>query len=209
MVGGTFFRKDMSSTNRKVRRAIADDYPTPDWCIRQFIREVSLPGGNWLEPTAGSGNLIKAINNARQDVSWDAIELREECKDALEEIPVINNVVIGDFLMAEPNLFNHSFSVIITNPPYSYAMPVIQQALKFDTDFVVMLLRLNFLATGSRAEFMRANTPDVYVLPNRPSFSGKGTDSIEYAWFVWDKNNPKTHGRIEVLPVLSTSKRKV
>lgn len=36
---------------------------------------------------------------------------------------------------------------------------------------------------------MRSHTPDIYVLPNRPSFSGKGTDSIEYAWFVWRKEN--------------------
>ena len=199
----------MSSTNRKVRRAIADDYPTPDWCVRQFIREVNLPGGRWLEPTAGMGNLIKAVNNTRQDVHWDAIELRPECQDVLDEIPVINSTVIGDFLNIDPSSYSYPFSVVITNPPYSYAMPVIQHALNFDTQFVIMLLRLNFLATGSRAEFMRANTPDVYVLPNRPSFSGKGTDSIEYAWFVWDKMNQKTTGKIEVLPVLSTSKRKV
>jgi hypothetical protein len=199
----------MSSTNRKVRRAIADDYPTPDWCVRQLLREVPLPGGHWLEPTAGTGNIIRAVNNARQDVTWDAIELRPECKDALDEIPVISSVVIGDFLNITSEAYDRPFSAIITNPPYSYAMPIIEHALKFNTDLVIMLLRLNFIATGTRAEFMRSNTPDIFVLPNRPSFSGHGTDSIEYAWFVWDKNNPKTHGRIEVLPVLSSNKRKI
>ena len=199
----------MSSTNRKVRRAIADDYPTPDWCVRQLIREVPLPGGHWLEPTAGTGNIIRAVNNTRQDITWDAVELRPECKDALEEIPVIHSTYIGDFMNIQPEEYGNPFSVIITNPPYSYAMPIIEYALKFDTEFVVMLLRLNFIATSTRAEFMRTNTPDIYVLPNRPSFSGHGTDSIEYAWFVWNKNNKRNHGRIQVLPILSSNKRKI
>ena len=30
----------------------------------------------------------------------------------------------------------------------------------------------------------------LYVLSKRPSFTGKGTDSAAYAWFVWD--NSKT-----------------
>jgi hypothetical protein len=199
----------MSSTNRKSRRIVADDYPTPDWCIRQLLREVQFPGGNWLEPTAGDGSLIRAINNVRQDITWDTVELREACRDKLEEIPIINSITISDFLNIDPSYFSTHFSAIITNPPYSLAMPVIQHSLKFDTDFIIMLLRLNFLATNVRAEFMRATTPDVYVLPNRPSFTGGGTDSTEYAWFVWDKNNLKTHGRLEVLPALSKIKRKV
>ena len=33
---------------------------------------------------------------------------------------------------------------------------------------------------------MTKHPPDLYVLPNRPSFTKNGnTDSIEYAWFVW------------------------
>src|SRR5260370_38158480 len=50
---------------------------------------------------------------------------------------------------------------------------------------VVLLLRLNFLATSSRSRFMRTYAPDIYVPPQRPSFNGRGTDSQEYAWLVW------------------------
>jgi hypothetical protein len=45
---------------------------------------------------------------------------------------------------------------------------------------------------------MRARTPDVYVLPNRPSFTGGSTDSIEYAWFVW-RTRAARSGTIRVL----------
>lgn len=53
---------------------------------------------------------------------------------------------------------------------------------------VIMLLRLGFLASEKRFNFMKENPPtDVLVLHKRPSFTGKGTDAQEYAWFVWDK----------------------
>jgi hypothetical protein len=63
-----------------------------------------------------------------------------------------------------------------------------------------MLLRLNFLGSSVRAQFMRSHTPDVYVLPNRPSFTGNGTDSIEYTWFVWRHGNAgRAEGKLTLL----------
>jgi len=29
----------------------------------------------------------------------------------------------------------------------------------------------------------------MFVLSKRPSFTGKGTDATDYAWFVWDKTD--------------------
>lgn len=45
---------------------------------------------------------------------------------------------------------------------------------------------------------MQRHTPDVYVLPQRPSFTGKGTDSTSYAWFVWTSAE-KTEGKLQIL----------
>ena len=48
------------------------------------------------------------------------------------------------------------------------------------------LLRINFLGSQKRYDFWQQFPPDgLYVLSKRPSFTGKGTDSIDYAWFVW------------------------
>ena len=50
---------------------------------------------------------------------------------------------------------------------------------------VVMLLRINFLGSKKRYGFWKKNPPQaMYVLSKRPSFTGKGTDATEYAWFV-------------------------
>jgi hypothetical protein len=50
----------------------------------------------------------------------------------------------------------------------------------------VFLLRLGFLASSSRLPLWRdIGAPDVNVLPNRPSFTGNGTDSADYAWYVF------------------------
>ena len=48
------------------------------------------------------------------------------------------------------------------------------------------------MASRKRFGFMRENPPtEMYVLNQRPSFTGKGTDAQEYAWFVWDKAKEK------------------
>lgn len=114
---------------------------------------------------------------------------------------------ISSFLDLAPDAAGGPFDVVITNPPYSLAMPVIEQALALETQFIVMLLRLNFLASGGRADFMRTHAPDVYVLPNRPSFSGTGTDSIEYAWFVWHGRRRRARGTVHVLAATSANER--
>ena len=53
---------------------------------------------------------------------------------------------------------------------------------------------------------MRAKPPDVFVLPDRPSFTGEGSDSADYAWFVW----PSTirAARFQVLKATPLAERK-
>jgi hypothetical protein len=53
--------------------------------------------------------------------------------------------------------------------------------------------------------------PDIYVIPNRPSFTGGKTDSIEYAWFVWSKYNDygkNSSGKIVILETTPANIRK-
>lgn len=72
---------------------------------------------------------------------------------------------------------------------------------------MAILLRLNFLGTEGRSAFMREHAPDVYVLPNRPSFTGTKTDSIEYVWFVWPGARRRRSGKMQVLDVTAASVR--
>ena len=42
-----------------------DYYPTPSWCVRALLETVDLPTGTWLEPTAGDGAIIRAVDEYR------------------------------------------------------------------------------------------------------------------------------------------------
>jgi len=196
----------MSATNRGANREPFDNYPTPKWCVHRLLEAVNLPGGLWLEPSAGEGKLIQAVNEVRSDVTWDAIDIRNENEPSLLQHA---NCYIGDFLQTEQT---EGYSVLITNPPYSHALEFVKHGMGF-ADHVVMLLRLNFAAMGERAgkpEFLRAFPPDVYVLPNRPSFTfDNHTDATEYAWFVWSAESiERGWGRFQVLQSTDVSVRR-
>jgi hypothetical protein len=197
----------VSATNRGGKRSEADYYPTPAWCVDRLLEAVTLPGGAWLEPAAGQGAIVKAVNARRADVRWRVVELDARFASELARQTGKRAVITRSFLDVSPRDLRASVSVVITNPPYSIAMQVIEHALSFNARFVVMLLRLNFLASAARADLMRTHAPDVYVLPNRPSFSGSGTDSIEYAWFVWHGRKRRTCGVVSVLAPTSSDER--
>jgi len=76
---------------------------------------------------------------------------------------------------------------ILMNPPYKDAMVWVKKAVE-EASSTTALLRLGFLASQRRKAFMRENPPQkVVVLSRRPSFTGKGGDSADYAWLHWSK----------------------
>lgn len=197
----------MSATGRGTERNPADFYPTPAWCVRRILERLPLPGGRWLEPAAGEGAIVRAVNAVRGDVQWWAVELREECRPGLWETGA--NVAIDEFLLWSMGRAFGSppFAVAILNPPFTLALPFVRRCLDV-AEWVVCLERLNWLEGGDRNAFLRDHAPDVYVLPNRPSFTGKGTDATAYAWLVWPPGeHDRRAGRLEVLPTTSPAER--
>lgn len=100
--------------------------------------------------------------------------------------------------------------IIITNPPFNLATEIIEKSIDDikDDGYVIMLLRLNFFGSKKREEFFKKYMPEsVYVHHIRIGFTDKkdangfvcfdndgnpkrgSTDSIEYAHFIWNKNN--------------------
>jgi hypothetical protein len=176
-----------------------DYYPTPAWCVRRLLEAVDLPGGRWLEPAVGDGAIVRAVNAVRSNVVWTTIDVREGVAvDLVADFtaPICRAAVDS---IARPERWD----VAITNPPFSQADAFVEEALR-RARVVVMLLRLNWLASVHRATFMRSNTPDVYVLPNRPSFDGVGTDSAEYAWMIWGLGG----GRLRILATTPPHERR-
>jgi len=182
----------MSSTHRGAERRPADFYATPHWTVRRLLEALPLPGGVWFEPCAGEGDIIKAVNAKREDVRWCAHELREECTNVLHETDYVAQVRIGDIL-TRPVADLPQASVCITNPPFSIAQPILEHLLKGDFEHLIFLQRVNWCA-GPRAALFREIQPSLYVLPDRPSFTGGSTDSIEYGWWVFD-----AEGKLSIL----------
>lgn len=180
-----------------------ENYPTPAWCVHRLFDRLQmrpLGGSRWLEPCAGEGNLIRAVSSRPEfgGVSWVAGDIRPVARAAPELVSFV-----GDFLTVDiPDAA--ACDLVITNPPYSKAQAFIQRALQIAPQAtVMMLLRLNFLAGDERSEWLSRHVPEIYVLPNRPSFRAVGTDSCEYGWMVW--RPPWLHRRVGSVQVLDTT----
>lgn len=80
---------------------------------------------------------------------------------------------------------HHNRACVVTNPPFSLAQEFVQHSLEV-ADETFMLLRLNFLGAQKRADWWKTHEPDaIFVLSERPDFTGEGGDSCEYGWFYW------------------------
>lgn len=205
----------MSATGRGAKRRKNDWYGTPSHVTDVFIRNnPDLPGGHWLEPCAGEGSIIRAVNAARQDVTWSYCEIRKECAPTLQRMCRRGELggeshgcgVIGDYLTTQMLSGKH-YDVIITNPPFSHAQEVIEHSMELAPQaLIIMLLRINFYESEHRNGWMRQYMPDSHVLANRPSFvknwqTGKrGADATAYAWMTWHGARKRKHGNIYLLP---------
>ncbi len=187
----------MSSTNRGRDRNRSDWYPTPPWCVDALLGAISsrLPSGRWLEPCAGDGSIIRAVQRWRPELKWYAHELRREHGPELAQLDAVRGLVLGDFRHAS---HAQGYAVGLTNPPFKLA-EVFARRMRQITDHTILLLRLNFLGGEARNAWLRATRPDLYVLPERPQ-----TDSVEYAWFHW---HAKSSGVYTVLPTTPVERR--
>lgn len=202
----------MSATNRSDVRRPDDFYETPAWCVRRLLEAADLPVGYWLEPAVGHGAIVRAVN-AHLDalghkVDWTGADIRREVRDHVGDCVDGTQLFAGlDF--TKPSMLDGAeYDVVITNPPFVFAMEFIERSL-LAADHVAMLLRLNFLGSAKRGAFFRSEMPDVYVLPNRPGFTGDGrTDATEYCWAVWTPERGRRVGRVEVLAETPASERR-
>lgn len=199
----------VSARGRKKKDAPATEvaefefYPTPREAIETLIASpwLKLPGGTWLDPCAGTGRIPSVVNSLRSDVAWTMVEIDARHEPTLTAIARdVDALHIENFLAIAPG--SAAADVLIMNPPFSHALDFVMHGMSM-APTVIMLQRLNWLGPA-RAEWLRRNQPDVYVLPKRPSFTADGsTDATEYAWFVWgewgDHGDGRSFGRIAML----------
>lgn len=184
-----------------------DEYITPAWCIERFLERYSFPTGTKyiLDPFASRGELLVTVQRILPDVTVSGIEINPTCELGLSCAIGSHSLWIGDFLidngrLQTPERPNPELG-ILSNPPYIKAQEGVERSLQF-AQTVAMLLRLNFLAAKERREFTARTNPGIFVLPNRPSFDGWGSDGCEYAWFVY--GDPRVAGTWQVLDLTPT-----
>ena len=174
---------------------------------------MSLPGGRWLEPGVGNGDIVRAVHAKRSDVRFVGIDKRTTKFIKNGSLHAKGDeYVVGDLLRPKVRvaqlLNGPQFDVAFGNPPYNIAPQVIDLCLKA-AKVTALLLRLNYLSSEKRHALMRATPPDIYVLPNRPSFTGTGSDSVEYAWFVfYPQQGARVAGKLRVLALTPRTERR-
>ena len=148
-------------------RSKYDYYPTPAWCYENLPIDWSQ-FKTAMEPCEGDGRITKFLQSKGMEVTTCEIQ---HGKDFFE--------YGHDFTE------DHGFDLIFTNPPFSSAQEFIEHSMMLSTT-VIMLQRLDFLATQKRYNFWQQFPPDgVFILSRRPVFVGTKSDSREYCWFVW------------------------
>lgn len=178
----------MSSTRNA--ETYTSNWETPIWAVRRLLEATDLPPGYWLEPGAGNGRIIRAMEEDRPDAyKFIAVELRNECKPALLERPSIKQLYCGeDFLKWNARdawekvrdstgaSDDSYFTGAILNPAFPITLETLQKCLTI-CDQVHLLQRLNWLGGGEndgKNDFLQNFMPDVSSLPNRIQFMING-----------------------------------
>lgn len=205
--------KELTLESRQRQRHEGDAYYTPAKPIRIILHRLRADLGRLdlhsdtaliVEPSAGVGSVVSelvtfgGLNPARiVACDIDSVALAK-CKGSTG-----CHTRSGDYTQWLPH---RQPALIVGNPPYKDDLPEAFVRHAFSCQYaeprewmMAFLLRLNWIGSQGRADFHRAFPASVYVLPERPTFTGDGkTDSTEYAWFVW--RSWDRDARIEVLP---------
>lgn len=118
-------------------RQIFGEFETPDSLADELVSRLGPLRGSpdLLEPSAGGGNLLKALRRAYPkilDYRTTAVEIQEKRHSQL--VALATNVVIGDFLSLDKAICGlGSFHYVLMNPPFGNQADIdhVQHAWKF------------------------------------------------------------------------------
>lgn len=156
----------MSVTGHNEIRDPDDFYATPKWCVDvvlPFLPE--LRGKSILEPGCGDGAIIRALPAGLAITGIEMNAVRASRARDLRRAMIDR----ANFLDWAKERRDHEFDVAIGNPPFKLAMPFVQETHRI-ARVVAFLLRLPFLCSRKRNEWLRAHTPTINALSERPEF---------------------------------------
>lgn len=155
-------------------------FPTPPAVVARLLELARLrPGMRVLEPSAGRGNIVQAVE--AKGCSVYAVELLPDNVKALEAQDLAYQVDRGDFLEKQPQGF--AFDRVVMNPPFAKQADIhhVNHALKFLKPSGVLVsvmsssvtFRDNSLSTVFR-NTIRQRGGDIEAVPEG-SFKQSGT----------------------------------
>lgn len=170
----------------KLNRQSEDWYVEPPECVEKLIEVEQYFGNSILDPCCGKGNIPTVFHKA----GYQNIECHDLVNRGIE-IPSLQATFKQQDFITSPK--DKKWDVIVTNPPFKDAVPIIQEALKVTTCKVCALLRLAFLESDRRTDFFKQSPlARVWVIKKRLTmypgdYQGKkNTGTLAYAWFVFE-----------------------
>ncbi len=190
--------KGINAKNRHAR----DCYVTPHWCINSLVDslyEIITPHVfiyPWYlcDIGAGDGRIGYTCKTKLES------KIKTHCllidTSPIKKPPKGCTLLTKDFMRVNLDkvLRNTKMpKLFVSNPPFSLSDKIVFKTVDYlngcGTGIAAFLLRLNWLGSIKRSVWLQSNPPQkLLVLTPRPSFTGKGTDATEYAWFMWGKN---------------------
>ena len=173
-----------ASNHTDKEREDNDFYATDPVAIDKLMGTMSLPEKIW-ECACGTGCLSERLKNFGYNVvSTDLVDRGYgEVRDFLKTTELPNGCTI-----------------ILTNPPYKYALQFIKHSLDLlpDGGLCVMFLKTTFLEGQRRYDELFSKQPPRYVLQfSKRVLCAKngqfqrmrdgGGSAVAYAWYVWEK----------------------
>jgi predicted RNA methylase len=143
-------------------------FPTPAGLAARMVERAALrEGDRVLEPSAGTGNIVRAILDAKEDAGLElgvlvAVEVDEHLAKALDAAALADVVDHGDFLTTTAGDLDGAFDRIIMNPPFANG-----------ADIKHVLHALDLLAPGGRLVAVVADGPRQQERL-RPVIEGRG-----------------------------------
>lgn len=161
-------------------------YAIPADAVADILQREPL-SGSILDPSAGQGQLVKALKNYYPNSDIVGTDLAERENDG--------SITCGiDFLTYD---YGRKFDNIVMNPIFGIAKEYIERALKMANKRVYCFLKINFLEGVGRKDFLE-NSPlhYIYVFSRRVSPLKNGCEVNEqgkdwhstmcFAWYIWD-----------------------
>lgn len=117
-----------------------------------------------------------------------------------------DRMIVADYLRADPGRAR----LVVTNPPFSLAVPTVQHALArvlVPGGWLVMFARKTWGESSEAAELLHLRPPaEQWLVHRRLSLDGAATDNCCHVWWVWRRGAPaRASWTTRLLPALPSA----